>query len=311
MARARRCANDGRYAEAVEMLAPLAGDADADALTGVWRMAKDSAVRTALFPLIGLEAEGGRYALHLPAVSKAEVRSRTADTLRAGVRFGVKGTRLDVLPDTVSAALDRMAVLIAEHAAAGGPLPEIVVCGVSSPEGSSGRNGRLASERAAYVLSCLREACLRRGVSLADSLVRVEIRASDWSGLRALVEASDDMKYRRQTMELLDTTPAEKRMDALWGLKWGVPYTYVQRYLLPRLRSASIVVSGGGAALGDDAGEAIAAAVRKIAAGDYAGALSLLEPWAGDPRAALPLAVSRALTGDADAAVRYVEGSGR
>lgn len=209
-----------------------------------------------------------------------------ADTLRAGVRFGVKGTRLDVLPDTVSAALDRMAVLIAEHAAAGGPLPEIVVCGVSSPEGSSGRNGRLASERAAYVLSCLREACLRRGVSLADSLVRVEIRASDWSGLRALVEASDDMKYRRQTMELLDTTPAEKRMDALWGLKWGVPYTYVQRYLLPRLRSASIVVSGGGAALGDDAGEAIAAAVRKIAAGDYAGALSLLEPWAGDPRAA-------------------------
>ena len=223
----------------------------------------------------------------------------------------MKGTRLDVLPDTVSAALDRMAVLIAEHAAAGGPLPEIVVCGVSSPEGSSGRNGRLASERAAYVLSCLREACLRRGVSLADSLVRVEIRASDWSGLRALVEASDDMKYRRQTMELLDTTPAEKRMDALWGLKWGVPYTYVQRYLLPRLRSASIVVSGGGAALGDDAGEAIAAAVRKIAAGDYAGALSLLEPWAGDPRAALPLAVSRALTGDADAAVRYVEGSGR
>lgn len=311
MARARRCANDGRYAEAVEMLAPLAGDADADALTGVWRMAQDSAVRTALFPLIGLEAEGGRYALHLPAVSKAEVRSRTADTLRAGVRFGVKGTRLDVLPDTVSAALDRMAVLIAEHAAAGGPLPEIVVCGVSSPEGSSGRNGRLASERAAYVLSCLREACLRRGVSLADSLVRVEIRASDWSGLRALVEASDDMKYRRQTMELLDTTPAEKRMDALWGLKWGVPYTYVQRYLLPRLRSASIVVSGGGAALGDDAEEAIAAAVRKIAAGDYAGALSLLEPWAGDPRAALPLAVSRALTGDADAAVRYVEGSGR
>lgn len=61
-------------------------------------MAQDSAVRTALFPLIGLEAEGGRYALHLPAVSKAEVRSRTADTLRAGVRFGVKGTRLDVLP---------------------------------------------------------------------------------------------------------------------------------------------------------------------------------------------------------------------
>lgn len=118
---------------------------------------------------------------------------------------------------------------------------------------------------------CLREACLRRGVSLADSLVRVEIRASDWSGLRALVEASDDMKYRRQTMELLDTTPAEKRMDALWGLKWGVPYTYVQRYLLPRLRSASIVVSGGGAALGDDAGEAIAAAVRKIAAATMPG----------------------------------------
>ena len=51
--------------------------------------------------------------------------------------------------------------------------------------------------------------------------------------------------------------------------------------------------------------------MRKIAAGDYAGALSLLEPWAGDPRAALPLVVSRALTGDADAAVRYVEGSGR
>lgn len=311
MARARSYANDGRYAEAADMLSPLAGDRDADALMGIWRMAQDSAVRTAIFPLIGLGAEGGRYTLSLPAVERSAVRSLAGDTLRTSVRFGVKGTRLEVLPDSVSAALDRMAALIAEHAAAGGPVPGIVVCGVSSPDGSSVRNGRLASERAGYILSCLREACLRRGVTLADSLVRVEIRASDWSGLRALVEASDDMKYRRQTLELLDKTPAGKRMDALWGLKWGVPYTYVQRHLLPRLRSASVVVSGGGAVLGDDAGEAIAAATQKIAAGDYAGALSLLEPRAGDPRAALPLAVSRALTGDADAAVRYAEGSGR
>lgn len=311
MARARSYANDGRYAEASGMLAPLAGDAEADALMGVWRMAQDSAVRTALFPLLGLEAEGARYALRLPAVEASAVRSLAGDTLRTSVRFAVKRTRLDVLPDSVAATLDRMAALLAERAAAGGSLPGIVVCGASSPEGSSGRNGRLASERAAYLLSCLRDACLRRGVSLPDSAVRVEIRASDWAGLRALVEASDDMKYRRQTLELLDKTPAEKRMDALWGLKWGVPYTYVQRHLLPRLRSASIVVSGGSVALGDDAGEAIAAAIGKIAAGDYAGAMRLLEPRAEDPRAALPLAVSRALTGDAEAAARYAEGSER
>lgn len=310
MARARSYANDGRYAEAVDMLSPLAGDREADALMGIWRMAQDSAVRTVLFPLLGLGAGGGRYTLSLPAVEVGEAREGTADTLSVGVQFAVKRTSLDVLPDSVSAALDRMAALIAEHAAAGGAVPEVVVCGVSSPEGSSGRNGRLASERASYVLSCLRDACLRRGVTLADSLVRVEIRASDWSGLRALVEASDDMKYRRQTLELLDKTPAEKRMDALWGLKWGVPYTYVERHLLPRLRSASVVVSGGGVAFGDDAGEAIVAAMQKIAAGDYAGALPLLEPWAGDSRAALPLAVSRALTGDADAAARYAASLG-
>lgn len=310
MARARSYADDGRYAEAVDMLSPLAGDREADALMGIWRMAQDSAVRTVLFPLLGLGAGDGRYTLSLPAVERSAVRSLAGDTLRTSVRFGVKGTRLEVLPDSVSAALDRMAALIAEHAAAGGPVPGIVVCGVSSPDGSSGRNGRLASERAGYILSCLRDACLRRGVTLADSLVRVEIQGADWSGLRALVEASDDMKYRRQALELLDKTPAEKRMDALWGLKWGVPYTYVQRHLLPRLRSASIVVSGGGAVLGDDAGEVIAAAVCKIAAGDYAGALSLLEPRAGDPRAALPLAVSRALTGDADAAAQYAASLG-
>lgn len=69
-------------------------------------------------------------------------------------------------------------------------------------------------------------------------------------------------------------------------------------------------MSGGGAVLGDDAGEAIAAAVCKIAAGDYAGALPLLEPWAEDPRAKLPLAVSRALKGDADAAAQYAASLG-
>ena len=310
MARARRCANDGRYAEAVEMLAPLAGDADADALTGVWRMAQDSAVRTALFPLIGLGAGEGRYTLSLPAVEVGEAKESTADTLSVGVQFAVKRTSLDALPDSVSAALDRMAALVAESAQAGSALPQITVTGASSPEGKDTLNRRLAEERAAWLLGCLKDACARQGVTLADSLVNVEIQGADWAGLRALVAASDEIEYREEALAVLDAAPEAQRMARLKAVKWQRPYWYIYKRIFPQLRRATVLTMTLGSGDRDEAGEAIAAATQKIAAGDYAGALPLLEPWAGDARAALPLAVSRALTGDADAAARYAASLG-
>lgn len=305
MARARSYANDGRYAEAVDMLSPLAGDREADALMGIWRMAQDSAVRTALFPLIGLGAGEGRYTLSLPAVEVGKAKERMADTLRVGVQFAVKRTSLDVLPDSVSVVLERMAALAAEAVQAGEALPEITVTGASSPEGKDALNRRLAGERAAWLLSCLREACARRGVTLADSQVKVVIQGADWAGLRALVEASDEIEYRKEALAVLDTTPEVQRMARLKAIKWQRPYWYAYKHLFPQLRCATVLTMTLGAGDCDEAGGAIAAATQKIDAGDYAGALLLLEPWAGDPRAVLPLAVSYALTGDMDNAKIY------
>ncbi len=305
MARARSYANDGRYAEAVDMLSPLAGDRGADALVGIWRMAQDSAVRTTLFPLIGLGAGEGRYTLSLPAVEVGEARESTADTLSVGVQFAVKRTSLDALPDSVSATLDRMAALVAEAAQASGALPGVTVTGASSPEGKDTLNRRLAEERAAWLLGCLKDACARQGVTLADSLVNVEIQGADWAGLRALVASSDEIEYREEALAVLDTTPEAQRMARLKAIRWERPYWYVYKRLLPQLRRATVLTMTFGSGGRDEAGEAIAAATQKIAAGDYAGALPLLEPWAGDARAALPLAVSRTLTGDTDAAARY------
>ena len=310
MARARSYANDGRYAEAAEMLSPLAGDREADALVGIWRMAQDSAVRTALFPLIGLGAGEGRYTLSLPAVEVGEAKESTADTLSVGVQFAVKRTSLDALPDSVSAALDRMAALVAESAQAGSALPQITVTGASSPEGKDTLNRRLAEERAAWLLGCLKDACARQGVTLADSLVNVEIQGADWAGLRALVAASDEIEYREEALAVLDAAPEAQRMARLKAVKWQRPYWYIYKRIFPQLRRATVLTMTLGSGDRDEAGEAIAAATQKIAAGDYAGALPLLEPWAGDARAALPLAVSRALTGDADAAARYAASLG-
>lgn len=305
LARARSYANDGRYAEAVAMLSGMKGSREADALVGIWRMAQDSVVRTALFPLIALGAEGGRYTLSLPAVEVGEAKESTADTLSVGVQFAVRRTSLEVLPDSVSATLERMASLVAACVQAGGALPQITVTGSSSPEGKDTLNRRLAEGRAAWLLGCLKDACAQRGVRLADSQVRVEIQGADWAGLRALVEASGDMPFRAEALKVLDTVPEADRMEALKAVKWQNPYWYAYKRLLPQLRRATVLTMTLGAVGRDAAGEAIAAALGKIAAGDYAGALPLLEPRAEDPRAALPLAVSRALTGDADAAARY------
>jgi hypothetical protein len=243
--------------------------------------------------------------LSLPAVEVGEARESTADTLSVGVQFAVKRTSLDALPDSVSATLDRMAALVAEAAQASGALPGVTVTGASSPEGKDTLNRRLAEERAAWLLGCLKDACARQGVTLADSLVNVEIQGADWAGLRALVAASDEIEYREEALAVLDTTPEAQRMARLKAIRWERPYWYVYKRLLPQLRRATVLTMTFGSGGRDEAGEAIAAATQKIAAGDYAGALPLLEPWAGDARAALPLAVSRTLTGDTDAAARY------
>ena len=95
------------------------------------------------------------------------------------------------------------------------------------------------------------------------------------------------MKYRRQTMELLERRPPKSVWMRCGGSN-GAFRTRMFSGIFCPVCGGPRSSSGGGAALGDDAGEAIAAAVRKIAAGDYAGRFRRWSLWAGDPRA-LPL----------------------
>ena len=299
-ARAMAFANEGRYAEAVDLLA--ASGASEALLTGVWRMACDSVLRTAIFPRIALGAEGECYTFSLPAVAVQSQLSDAGDTLRARVQFAVRKTHIDTLAADVVAELDRVVEAVVAARDASGTLPRIAVSGSSSPEGAVSLNRRLAAERAASVKEWLCDALERRGVTMPDSLFDVSSIGADWAGLRAMVEASD-MEYRTHTLRLLDETPEQERFHALWALKWGVPYTYVYKNFFPRLRNAAVVSVVP--ECGDTAGEVLSAAVARIAAGDYAGARELLMPLSDDPRAVLPLAVGCALAGDMENAKIY------
>ena len=107
------------------------------------------------------------------------------------------------------------------------------------------------------------------------------------------------MPYREEVLELLRTTPEAERGHALWGLKWGVPYTYLYKHTFPKLRGATMVSLLPGTAA-DEVGEIINRAIVLIQKGDYAAARDTLLPYTDDPRATFPFAIACAMSGDFD-----------
>lgn len=290
-ARASDYSNDGRYIEATQMLDSLvAQEARAAALTGVWRIAADSALRTTLFPKIGLGADGERYTLALD--TSALTPAKTWDTVSVRLLFPVKDSTLN---DKMKAELDQIVLAVEKEKER---LPRINITGSASPEGFQSLNTKLAWGRAVAVQNYLLEQFALRGIQYPTELMTVTSVGSDWEGLYQLVDTSD-MPYREEVLELLRTTPEAERGHALWGLKWGVPYTYLYKHTFPKLRGATLVSLLPGTAA-DEVGGTINQAIALIYQGEYTQARDLLLPLTDDSRATFPLAIACAMSGDFD-----------
>lgn len=182
----------------------------------------------------------------------------------------------------------------------------IRIVGQASPEGSGPVNEVLSLKRGEALKDYLRR---RSGVPA--SCFDVGSRGAAWAALRKLVEEDDAVPHREEVLDVIDHTPVWDarrqlgRMSALWRIDGERAYWYMYRNLFPKLRNASYVKLY----FDDDADRnfvVIGRASELIAAGDYAGALAVLEPVRDDLRALPALAVCAAMTGDAAAAREYL-----
>lgn len=289
-ARASLYGNDGRYAEATQMLDSLASrEMRAAALTGIWRIAADSALRTAIFPKIGLGADGDRYTLSLDSLPL--IPAKAWDTVAVRLLFPVKDSTLD---QNMKSKLDKIIQAVASEEP--GQKSHISITGAASPEGFESLNQKLAIGRAGAIQNYLLEQFKLKGINYPAEKIHITSLGSDWEGLYQLVDSSD-MPYREEVLELLRTTPEAERRHALWALKWGVPYTYLYKHTFPKLRGATMVSLLPGTAP-DTVGQDINQAIELIRKGEYASARNMLLPYAEDPRATFPFAIACAMSGD-------------
>lgn len=118
-------------------------------------------------------------------------------------------------------------------------LDRIVFIGGASPEGGVARNNELSEQRAKALFDYL-----SRYVSLPDSVMVTEFLGRNWRGLLRLVEATPEVPYREETLDLLreigGDDDSEEPLKRLAGLRSGVPYRYMYRYLFPKLRTSQV-----------------------------------------------------------------------
>lgn len=107
-------------------------------------------------------------------------------------------------------------------------ITQIVITGISSPDGPYAYNQTLAKERAMAIKNYL-----VKGFQLNSNLFTVKEIAEDWTGLRKLITESA-IPDKSAVLRILDrTTDDETREIALYELP---QYTYIRENLLPQLR---------------------------------------------------------------------------
>lgn len=130
-------------------------------------------------------------------------------------------------------------------------LSKIEIDSYTSPEGGKHLNDKLSINRTHSMYEYF-----SKEVSLPDSLITIKNSATDWVGLRELVESSD-MKYADEVIEILDNVPEEtwKRVNPndrwltlvdsrnkhLADLRGGEVYRYMFSNVYPKLRRGSVV----------------------------------------------------------------------
>lgn len=120
-------------------------------------------------------------------------------------------------------------------------IDRIVFVGGASPEGGVARNNYLSGQRAKALFDYL-----SRYVSLPDSVMTAELLGRNWKGLLRLVEATPEVPYREETLELLreicgqEDDGSTDPLGRLTRLRGGMPYHYMYRNLFPKLRTSQV-----------------------------------------------------------------------
>lgn len=180
------------------------------------------------------------------------------------------------------------------------------IIGQTSPEGSQRINEILSQKRGDALKSYL----MTRG-PIPEFRFEVVSYGEAWAELRELVAADPAVPHREEVLDVIDNVPVWDsgrqigRLSALWKIDGERPYWYMYKNLFPKLRNASYVK-----VYFDDVPDAACGTIDRagelIAAGDYAGALELLDGVRDDERAWPGLAVCHAMTGDYAAAQEYL-----
>ena len=125
-------------------------------------------------------------------------------------------------------------------------LKKIEVVGGASPEGTIMHNRRLSAKRARRLFDYL-----GRYGELPDSLTTFTFLGRDWHGLVRLVEADDNVPYKRETLDFLydilsrldgGEKVADNNVGRLSRFKRGRPYKYMYNVLFPELRASKLLL---------------------------------------------------------------------
>lgn len=123
----------------------------------------------------------------------------------------------------------------------------IRIVGGASPEGSTAINDTLSHRRASTIFNYFRPVIPDGNVATSFSFL-----GRDWEGLRALVEADENVPFRDEVLTLLADDPSSMADDGaeclsqLKSLHNGIPYRYMYARLFPSLRESSIYVDYSG-----------------------------------------------------------------
>lgn len=186
----------------------------------------------------------GLFALVLlPLVSVGQIEREVSKSVKIYFRQG--SVIIDENYMGNKATLQQFAdELKAYHADSTARFRRIRIIGSASPEGSTAINDRISRARARAIAEWLGRSIAVK--NLGFDVVRNHI---DWDELTSLVEASQEVPYRDEVLNVLRTFPeritglngavVNERYNQLVALRNGVPYRYLESKLFPRLRYAN------------------------------------------------------------------------
>lgn len=107
----------------------------------------------------------------------------------------------------------------------------MVVVGTASPDGKSAVNSSLAGRRAQALADYLAS-----HTTIPASKIEVVNGGENWSGLRRMMEASEEMPYKEQMLTLMDIRERSERKQKMMYYADSRPWLWMYEHFFPALR---------------------------------------------------------------------------